>query len=82
MDIFNSIDNISNMSTIPSANDAMKVLKEKCVNVSGSEAAYTRVVEAAETFKQCTAHLLDIEQLQKEIEEAVPKGELDTVFNT
>lgn len=60
---------------------AKKALKEKCVNVSGTEAAYTRAVEAADTLKECTVTLIDLERLQKDIEEAAPIGELDTVFN-
>lgn len=79
--IFQTIDNANENVTLPSMDDAKKVLKEKCVNVSGSEAAYTRVVEAAETLKECATNLMDIGQLQNDIEEAVPKGELDTVFN-
>lgn len=79
--IFQTIDNASGNVTLPSMDDAKKVLKEKCVNVSGSEAAYTRVVEATETLKECATNLMDIGQLQNDIEEAVPKGELDAVFN-
>lgn len=67
--------------TLPSLDDAKKVLKEKCDNVSGSEAAFIAVEEAAENMKECATNLINVEQLQKDIDEAQPKGELDTVFN-
>lgn len=67
--------------TMPSIDDAKAVLKEKCEKVSGGEEAYAAVEEAAETMKECAMNLVNVEQLQKDIEEAQPKGELDTVFN-
>lgn len=79
LEIFNSIDNIT--KNVVSMDGAKKVLKEKCVNVSGTEAAYTRAVEAAETLKECAVGMIDLERMQEDIEEAEPKGELDTVFN-
>lgn len=67
--------------TMPSMDDAKKVLKEKCDKVSGGETAYAAVEEAAEKMKDCAMNLVNVEQLQQDIEEAQPKGELDTVFN-
>lgn len=36
----------------------METLKEKCINTSGSDAAYTRVVAAAETLKLCIKNVV------------------------
>lgn len=58
-----------------------KVLQEKCKKVSGNEESYKAIEEGAQKLKDCTVGLVDVEQLQKEIEEAQPSGELDTVFN-
>lgn len=67
--------------TLPSVDDAKKALKDKCDKVSGGEAAYVAVEEAFEKMKECAMNLINVEQLQNDIEEAQPKGELDTVFN-
>lgn len=79
--IFNSIDKVKDQINATAVNDAKKVLRDKCVNASGSEAAYTGVIDGAETFKNCITNLINFEQLQAEIDEARPKGEMDTVFN-
>lgn len=79
LEIFNSIDNVT--KNVVSMDGAKKALKEKCVNVSGTEAAYTRAMEGAETLKECAVTLIDLERMQNDIEVAAPKGELDTVFN-
>lgn len=67
--------------TLPSMDDFKKVVKEKCDKVSGGETAFASVEEAAEKMKECATSMINVEQLQKDIEEAQPKGELDTVFN-
>lgn len=67
--------------TLPTVDDVKKVLKEKCDKVSGGEEAYAAVEEASEKMKECALNLINVGQLQKDIEEAQPKGELDTVFN-
>lgn len=61
--------------------DTQKVLKEKCIKVSGSSAAYEEASQGALTLNECIQNLVNVTQLQKEIEEATPIGELDTVFN-
>lgn len=73
-------DSLKNV-TLPSADDVKKILKEKCDKVSGGEEAYAAVEEASEKMKECATNLINVGQLQKDIEEAQPKGELDTVFN-
>lgn len=69
--------------TLPSIDDFKKVLKEKCQKVSPSDGsnAYDNIEKGASELQQCTSGLIDVEQLQKEIQEAEPIGELDTVFN-
>lgn len=61
--------------------DTQKVLKEKCIKVSGSSAAYEEATQGAITLNECIQDLINITVIQKEIEEATPIGELDTVFN-
>lgn len=67
--------------TLPSIDEVKKVLKDKCSKVSGGEEAYAAIEKGAEDLKNCTTGLIDPEVLRKEIEEAEPSGELDTVFN-
>lgn len=66
---------------MPSIDELKKILKDKCAKVSGGDAAYDAIERGAEDLKACTSGLIDVEQLQKEIQEAEPHGELDTVFN-
>lgn len=67
--------------TLPSIDEVKKVIKEKCSKVSKNDDAYAAIERGAEDLKNCTTGLIDYEVLQKEIEEAEPSGELDTVFN-
>lgn len=67
--------------SMPSIDELKKILKDKCAKVSGGDAAYGAIERGAEDLKECTSGLIDVEQLQKEIQEAEPHGELDTVFN-
>lgn len=70
-----------NETALPSADDALNIIKEKCMKVSGSGAAFEGAEQASTVLKECIMGLVNVEQLQKEIEEAQPNGELDTVFN-
>lgn len=67
--------------TLPSIDEVIKVVKDKCAKVSGGEEAYAAIEKGSEDLKNCTSNLIDVSVLQKEIEEAEPSGELDTVFN-
>ncbi|CAO1433833.1 unnamed protein product [Diamesa hyperborea] len=67
--------------TIPTADDAKKLFKEKCNKVSGSDAAYDEASEATATAMECVQGLVNFETLQTEISDAKPHGNLDTVFN-
>lgn len=67
--------------SMPSIDELKKILKDKCAKVSGGDEAYAAIERGAEDLKACTTGLIDVEQLQKEIQEAEPHGELDTVFN-
>lgn len=70
-----------NTTALPSQDDIVKVLKEKCEKTSGNADAYSGVESAAHVMKDCVSNLVDVEKLQEEIEKAQPNGELDTVFN-
>lgn len=67
--------------TLPSVDEIKKIVKDKCAKVSGGDDAYAAIERGAEDLKACTSGLIDVDQLQKEIQEAEPHGELDTVFN-
>lgn len=67
--------------TIPSVDELKRLVKDKCAKVSGGDAAYEAIERGAEELKTCTSGLVDVEQLQQEIKDAEPRGELDTVFN-
>lgn len=69
------------LNTTLLVDNARKVIKEKCQNVSNSEDAYLKAESAATVFQECLMGLVDYEALEKEIEEAKPKGDLDVVFN-
>lgn len=70
-----------NTSSLPTADDTKKLFKEKCLQVSNNEEAFTKAENASEVFRECLMGLIDFEVLQKEIDAAQPNGDLDTVFN-
>lgn len=49
--------------------------------MSGSDAAYEQAQQATTNLVDCLKDLVDYEVIQKEIEDAMPTGDLDTVFN-
>lgn len=67
--------------TLPSVDELKRLLKDKCTKVSGGDAAYEAIERGFEELKTCTVGLVDVDQLQQEIKDAEPRGELDTVFN-
>jgi len=67
--------------TLPTLDEVKAVVKSKCDQVSGGDAAYKTVEAASEELKICASDLIDFSELQTEIEKAQPNGELDTVFN-
>lgn len=67
--------------SLPTVDELKQLVKDKCTKVSGGAAAYEAIERGAEEFKTCTTGLVDVEQLQQEIKDAEPRGELDTVFN-
>jgi hypothetical protein len=82
--------NLTNLTGIPIPNnldlenatdDAKKVFKDKCIKVSGSDAAYEEAVQGSQTLVECLKELIDFETLNEEIDKAMPTGDLDTVFN-
>lgn len=66
---------------LPSQDDIVNVLKQKCEKNAGNTEEWTKVEAAANDFRTCITDLVDAEVLQREIEEAQPNGELDMVFN-
>uniref|UniRef100_A0A336L8A3 CSON005901 protein n=1 Tax=Culicoides sonorensis TaxID=179676 RepID=A0A336L8A3_CULSO len=68
-------------ASLPSVEETTKILKEKCIKVSGSDAAYEEASQGATTLNNCITSLVDVSVLQEEIEKATPTGDLDTVFN-
>lgn len=61
--------------------EGKKMFKEKCKELTGDDKVYERIELAFEELKDCIMPLVNVEELQKEIEEAQPTGELDIVFN-
>lgn len=66
---------------MPTADDAKKLFKEKCRKVSNGDEAFQKAEAASEVFRDCLTGLIDFEELQKEIDQSGPKGDLDVVFN-
>lgn len=70
-----------NGTTLPKVDDVKKMIMQKCEQASGTNSTYEAVEVAANQLKDCVSGLVDYEVIQKEIEDAQPNGELDTVFN-
>lgn len=70
-----------NTSSLPKIEEITNVIKEKCIKVSGSDAAFEEATQAAGEFGTCVSGLIDQKVLEEEIEKARPTGDLDTVFN-
>ncbi|XP_063702693.1 27 kDa hemolymph protein-like [Culicoides brevitarsis] len=68
-------------ASLPSVEETTKILKEKCIKVSGSDAAYEEAAQGGMKLNECITGLVDVSVLQEEIEKATPTGDLDTVFN-
>jgi hypothetical protein len=68
-------------TSLPSLEDTKAIVRDKCVRVSGSDAAFEEAEEASVALKECIQDLVNMEQLQEEIKLAEPTGDLDTVFN-
>ncbi|KAL0273144.1 UNVERIFIED_CONTAM: hypothetical protein PYX00_005888 [Menopon gallinae] len=66
-------------SKLPSQEDAEKIFAEKC-RKNGGETAYQNASLAKNRTIECVKNLVDFEQLQVEMEEAKPSGDLDSVF--
>lgn len=67
--------------SLPSLEDIQKIVKDKCSRVAGSDAAYEQAEQSGQKLSECLQGLLDFSELQSEIKEAKPTGDLDTVFN-
>lgn len=65
------------------ADDLKKVFKEKCKKATGvdNSTLYQEVEKGSILLVTCLSGLANLTALQKEIEEARPLGELDTVFH-
>lgn len=67
--------------SLPSLEDIQKIVKDKCSRVAGSDAAYEQAEQSGQKLSECLQGLIDFSELQSEIKEAKPTGDLDTVFN-
>ncbi|XP_031635151.1 27 kDa hemolymph glycoprotein-like [Contarinia nasturtii] len=80
-DLTASLNTINSYATPNSIDSFKNVTKEKCLKVSGNIAAYDAIERSVGELKNCMSGLIDFSLLHKEIEDAKPTGELDTVFN-
>lgn len=71
---------LQNLS-IPDFDEIENALKEKCVKAGGTDESYDQAKEGAKDLANCIKGLVDVEQFRREVEEAKPTGDLDTVFN-
>lgn len=65
-------------------NHARTMFKEKCIKVAGEEKgaeAYTAIEMGIMQLGECATNIVNVTVIQKEIDLASPKGELDVVFN-
>jgi Protein of unknown function (DUF1397) len=74
-------DSLANLNITNHVEKFQKMVREKCLKTSGSDAAYEQLEKAPMALKECFEGLLNVTQLQEEIKAAKPTGDLDTVFN-
>uniref|UniRef100_A0A224XTU8 Putative conserved secreted protein n=1 Tax=Panstrongylus lignarius TaxID=156445 RepID=A0A224XTU8_9HEMI len=77
----NSIPGMSQVfgGSLPSINEGDELLKEKCLK-NGNNESYEIAMQAKQDFQTCLKEIIDFDVIQEEIDEAKPKGDLDTVF--
>lgn len=68
-----------NTSAVPSIEQAENIFKEKCLKNSNQE-AFDAAMKAREDITACVKSHINNDELQKEMEEAKPHGNLDEVF--
>lgn len=64
---------LANVS-LPTLDETTKVLKDKCVKVSGSDAAYEEAAQGGQKLNECLTALVNVTVLQDEIEKATRKN--------
>lgn len=69
-----------NASDVPSAEDVEKLFKEKCRKLTHDDKAYEAAVMAKDNLEVCVKSLVNMTEIQQEIEDAKPTGDLDSVF--
>ncbi|GLV44457.1 uncharacterized protein CBL_10261 [Carabus blaptoides fortunei] len=69
-----------NGTNVPSVEDAQKLFKEKCRKLTNSDEAYEKAFSAKDVLETCVKKFVNVSELQVEIENAKPTGDLDTVF--
>lgn len=72
--------NLQNLS-IPDFDEIENALKEKCIKAGGSDDSYEQAKQGVKDLANCIKGLVDVDQFRREVEEAKPTGDLDTVFN-
>lgn len=62
-------------TTLPSIDveNTVEIIKEKCIKVSGSDAAYEEAVQGGQKLNECLMDLINVTALQEEIEKATRK---------
>jgi len=64
--------------------DAKSLLRDKCIKVAGEEqgnAAFEEIEASGMSLMECISGIVNFTNIQAEIDEASPRGELDVVFN-
>ncbi|KAL1137774.1 hypothetical protein AAG570_009470 [Ranatra chinensis] len=64
---------------LPSMDEANQLLRDKCLK-NGNNESYEAAVAAKDNMGMCISSTINWTAMANEIEEAKPKGELDTVF--
>lgn len=60
-------------ASLPTVEEATKILKDKCIKVSGSDAAYEEAAQGGQKLNECITNLVNVTVLQDEIEKATRK---------
>lgn len=73
--------NFASSSSFAGVDEVKNLAKEKCKKQSGNDEAFQKLEEGIQNFTTCGMGLINISNIQNEIEQARPNGELDRVFH-
>jgi len=68
-----------NISNVPTVEEGQRLFEEKCKKMGHPE-AYQATEAGRDELQVCITNLINVTELQAEMEEAKPTGDLDTVF--